>query len=209
MGTMKQCANGHYYDSAIYGNTCPFCPTGGETFINNGGGTEVSDAGGTIPNGGGGTIPNGGGGTIPNNGGNVDPTIKWNPKNQTKPAGGTVIRPAGSSDAPNQQGRKLVGFLVTYSTDSMGESFKLYEGKNFVGKSVTCDIAITKDQAISDKHLTILYRAGKYLFKDEMSTNGTIVNGELLEDGHLKNQDVITIGQTTFVFLAIPAEFLK
>ena len=29
----KKCANGHLYDPAIYGDTCPFCPSAGSTKV--------------------------------------------------------------------------------------------------------------------------------------------------------------------------------
>ena len=30
----KKCPNGHQYDSSIYGDNCPFCPSG-HTHVNN------------------------------------------------------------------------------------------------------------------------------------------------------------------------------
>jgi pSer/pThr/pTyr-binding forkhead associated (FHA) protein len=54
--------------------------------------------------------------------------------------------------------------------------------------------------------LSILYRPvdKKFKFKDEQSSNGTFVNDVLMDEGELHNFDVIRIGATKLVFIAIP-----
>jgi len=120
---------------------------------------------------------------------------------------GTVIQginfDAGNID---EDRKKLVGFLVTYSHSQNGDFFPLYEGKNFVGTSSSLNISIQNDSKISDKHLSILYRTvdRKFKFKDEQSTNGTFINEELMDEGELRNHDIIRIGVTKLIFIAIP-----
>ena len=49
----RTCSKGHIYDSAIYGDNCPFCPSGTGTAVNNNFNTEGFDeygAGGTEVN---------------------------------------------------------------------------------------------------------------------------------------------------------------
>jgi pSer/pThr/pTyr-binding forkhead associated (FHA) protein len=41
---------------------------------------------------------------------------------------------------------------------------------------------------------------GDFKFKDELSTNGTFINDEFVEEGNLKDGDTIRIGQTVFKF---------
>jgi hypothetical protein len=123
--------------------------------------------------------------------------------------GGTVIAGAAIAEpaagAPN---RKLVGFLATYSTMPNGEAFNLYEGRNYIGRDSSADIRIQGDKQISGKHLSILYRAvdKKFKFRDEQSSNGTFVNEVLTDEGELHNFDIIRIGTTKFVFIAIPQQ---
>jgi len=117
--------------------------------------------------------------------------------------GGTVILGPENSD----EGRKkLVGFLVTYSHLSNGEFFPLYEGRNFIGQSSSSNVCIKGDLSVSEKHLSILFRTvdRKFKFKDEQSSNGTFINEELIDEGELKNFDIIRIGTTQLIFMAIP-----
>lgn len=97
--------------------------------------------------------------------------------------------------------RKLVGWLVSYTLDEMGVDFKLYEGKNVLGRNAACQIAI-QDPAVSGEHATILFRNGKYSIKDNQSTSGTFVNEEDIElDAiYLKDGDVIRVGKTLLKF---------
>ncbi|GHT91385.1 peptide-binding protein [Spirochaetia bacterium] len=188
----KQCSRGHIYDSAIYGDNCPFCPSqgsgtvvagentkadfGGETAVSSEGRTQV--AGTQVP---GPTIPMDSGG------------------------GRTIIRPAGGSTGTPSSGKKIVGILVTYSTNPNGQIFNIFEGKNFIGRDMPVDICIP-DREMSGKHLSILYRSadGKFKFKDEQSSNGTYLNEVLTDEGELTSFDVIKIGGTKLIFIAIP-----
>uniref|UniRef100_UPI0040276C70 FHA domain-containing protein n=1 Tax=Prevotella sp. TaxID=59823 RepID=UPI0040276C70 len=53
---------------------------------------------------------------------------------------------------------------------------------------------------------SILYRNvdNKFKFRDEQSSNGTFVNKELADEGELQNYDIIRLGGTVFIFIAIP-----
>lgn len=100
------------------------------------------------------------------------------------------------------QNRKLVGWLVSFTIHPNGVDFRLYEGKNIIGSEPNCDIVL-QDSGVSSRHLTILYRAGKFRFKDEMSTNGTFINGEMVEEGELQDGDIIRLGETELKFRAV------
>ena len=195
----KQCSKGHIYDSAIYGDNCPFCPAqgGSETVVNAGntggnfyGETEVSSEARTQVAG-----TQAAGTQVPG------PTIPM----EGAGGGRTVIRPAGAPDAPLSATKKLVGLLVTYSTNPNGQVFNLFEGKNFIGRDMPVDICIP-DREMSGKHLSILFRPadGKFKFKDEQSSNGTYINEVLTDEGELTSFDVIRCGATKLIFIAIP-----
>lgn len=97
--------------------------------------------------------------------------------------------------------RKLVGWLVSYTLDEMGMDFKLYEGKNIIGRHEDCQIAIA-DKTVSAKHAIILFRAGRFSIADQQSTAGTFVNNEDIElqPRYLNDGDFIRVGKTILMF---------
>jgi len=117
---------------------------------------------------------------------------------------GTAIQDADGTTKPASK-KKLVGMLVTYSQNPRGLSFPIYEGRNIIGRK-TIKTSPQGDNEVSEQHCLILYRAveKKFRFKDLQSGNGTYVNGEILDEGELKNYDVITVGSTKMIFIAIP-----
>ncbi len=213
----KVCPNGHIYDSSIYGDECPLCPKGGnETQYSNqpnfgmppyqhaqeAGGTMVSTPAAPQQAPGGAVF--GGAPQIDASGDTVIKGQKPQPKSQPMGGGKTIIRqPQGQAAT---QGRKLVGFLITYTRNPLGKAYNIYEGKNFIGRDRSCDIAIPEDNQMSGKHMSILYRNvdNKFKYKDEQSSNGTFVNKELSDEGVLENHDLIRLGSTVFLFIAIP-----
>lgn len=220
----KTCPNGHVYDQSIYGDTCPLCPSSANNSNNtasnltmaapdepSGAHTRVVQPSmnqGGVPNG----FPNMQMPQDPTGSTRVSPSIKQQAQENVVPSGGakTTIRrnPAVMGAAPKagEEGRKLVGFLVTYNRTPMGKAFNIYEGRNYIGRDASCDISIPDDNQMSGKHMLIRYLSGnnKFSFKDEMSSNGTYVNKELLDEGELQNYDIIRVGSTLFIFIAIP-----
>lgn len=210
MANIKTCLNGHNYDSSLY-NICPYCPkgnTGERTVMNNVNhdyaATKLNDSNSSAKT----RIVSVG---SPKNEDKTTPYQGITPENKTNVPNGTKIVVPGENGGQvgEVQTRKLVGFLVSYTMNVQGKSFKLYEGKNLIGADSNSDIVISSDPGISGKHITILFRSGKFRFKDEFSTNATFVNGVETEEGYLENQDVIKIGKTKFAFMAIPFDLLK
>lgn len=210
----KRCKNGHLYDESIYGDHCPLCPsTGSETVFNAGG----NEGGGTLvdhPQGGGndgrtqtiGNVPMGGGGSAATSAGTVtiDPADMGGGHTRIQrvnPAGTSI----GSGNGPS--GRKVIGVLVSYDTNPLGDIFRLFEGKNLIGRRSTCDIPLTKDNNISGEHAMVLYREAEGVFWliDQNSSNGTYLNGEFAgEKVRINTGDVIKMGDTRLIFWAIP-----
>lgn len=210
----KVCPNGHVYDSSIYGEECPLCPKGSNDTYSvkqdfgmppfnqvqgMGEGTQVTPPGGAQPLSGGAASP------VPPISGDACGATQVKGQQVHGPVGGgTIIRQPKGAAAP--QGRKLVGFLVTYNRCPQGKSFNIYEGKNFVGRDASCDISVPEDNQMSSRHMSILYRNvdNKFKYRDEQSSNGTFVNKELSDEGELQNYDIIRLGSTVFIFIAIP-----
>ncbi len=215
---MKKCPNGHYYNDAL--PSCPYCSP--DNSFDGFDQTEIplddadttagfddqpaaptpppSSANETIPFGG--NVPGTGtdligGGIAPSpfaggGGSDMDKTIIID---HDAPSAGQE----GENTRPN---RKLVGWLVSYTLDELGMDFRLYEGKNVIGSDVSCDIAVLQDKSVSGRHATILFRNNKFLLRDELSTNGTFLNGEIVEveTPVLQDGDIIKVGNTVFKF---------
>ena len=108
---------------------------------------------------------------------------------------------AGFGGGEIRSSRKLVGWLVSYTLSDMGVDFKLFEGRNVIGRDLDCQICVN-DGTVSSKHAVLLYREGSYFIQDSLSTSGTRVNGSdtgvnaiTLNDG-----DIIQVGKTVFKF---------
>ena len=113
----------------------------------------------------------------------------------------TAIHQESESTKGGQvSGRKLVGWLVSYTWNPQGEDYQLREGKTNIGADNSSDICVN-DPEVSAHHCTLLYRSGKFRIKDEFSTNGTAINDkEIDEQTELKDGDLIKIGKTELKF---------
>ena len=110
------------------------------------------------------------------------------------------------SNAQNDT-RKIVGALVTYSWVQGGQIFPVREGKNFIGSvGQSCDVLMSQDAKMSGVHALILCRSGKNELIDQQSSNGTFLNGEILSSNQsvdLDNYAEIKTGSTLWTFVKI------
>jgi pSer/pThr/pTyr-binding forkhead associated (FHA) protein len=72
--------------------------------------------------------------------------------------------------------------LYILNGPEIGQSFKLRDGVNFVGRSLDNEIRLT-DKTVSRKHLRVVRREDKYLIRDLKSRNGTFANGGFISPG--------------------------
>lgn len=193
----KKCVNGHLYDQSIYGDKCPFCPASSGATKINGDSQEYSERTRIVDG--------------------VDDPRPTEPMETIGDFGAeprTVLRHASNNNTGEtgvSDNRRLVGLLVSYSANPAGEVYKVYEGRTTIGRDRTCDIPFPKDGHMSSKHLLIQYIEARGTFRaqefDQGSSNGSYVNGQVYVLGDvvdLKSGDVIVIGSTKFIFLAIP-----
>ncbi len=82
------------------------------------------------------------------------------------------------------------------------ESYVLEDNLS-IGRNVGNKITIP-DPFLSGKHVMFMSQDGSYLLKDLNSKNGTLVNGERLNDTplRLKDGDRIHLGQLDFLYVA-------
>ena len=199
MANFKTCSNGHNYDADKYA-VCPFCPGNSadpdyEKTMMDFKRTQMFEEG---------------------NSNQFNKTmISEDSQDFKKTQEGTVtphpfsrtsiVMGNDKADAaPLQQSekRKLVGWLVTFDHDEYGQDYKLYVGKNKIGSAPGSDILIT-DSTISGDHAVILFRDNEFLVKDNFSTNGTRINGVSIDEGKLKADDEIKLGNTSFKFKTV------
>lgn len=194
----KKCPNGHQYDSAIYGDNCPFCPSHTKVNPESFGNDQSFDFGGKTR------------------------AADWpgNSEGETKRMeeqplfgnhGATVIRSVSSNGVPGSGGgeRKIIGCLVSFNVNPQGEIYKIFEGNNTIGRDLSCQIHFQNDNLMSQRHLVIQYVSARGVVRaaDQGSSNGTYVNGVCYAMGdtiELKSNDVIILGSTKLLFLAIP-----
>ncbi len=113
----------------------------------------------------------------------------------------TIVMAEQAPQLRKSKGR-LVGWLVTYSHNPDGDDFHIYAGYNRLGANPVCDIVL-EDETVSGSHAIIVYRDGRCLIKDDLSRNGTFVNGREISESHpLQSYDQIRIGNTYLTFVA-------
>lgn len=196
----KQCPNGHYYQ----GTACPYCKNGNnaqgsktslktEIFEGDGGvgvGFQDTSAATVID------VDSNAATVIDN----IAPTVNQPYSNRTV-FGDEEETETGKIEKTYRSSRKLVGWLVSYTLNDMGVDYKLYEGRNIIGRDNDCNITVN-DKMVSGKHAVILFRADKYSISDQQSSHGTFVNDEDIElaPHYIKDGDIIRIGETVFKF---------
>ncbi|MDR1922455.1 MAG: FHA domain-containing protein [Candidatus Adiutrix sp.] len=115
-----------------------------------------------------------------------------------------IFRPdGGAAPAPGGGQARLVGFLVSYSLSPLGAFFPLREGRQTIGSGPAMRIRIEDDQ-LSGEHALILYRQGRFIFEDRLSSNGSRINGqEAAGQVELKHGDRLGLGAHTYIFVGI------
>jgi len=116
--------------------------------------------------------------------------------------GTEIIMPNKNKIDDLTQAGRLSGFLVTYSHNTLGESYQIFSGKTKIGRDINQDICISSDKHISSEHASLLFKNGTCEIIDNMSSNGTFINGvETNQRVELKNYDIIKLGKTEFRFI--------
>lgn len=106
-------------------------------------------------------------------------------------------------------GRRIQGILSTFTWNASGDLFILRDGRNFVGSGTVgfennapCEVQIKSDSRLSSAHFLILFQNGRPLISDNLSMNGTTVNGALIDGRGIELTDdaEIKAGDTVFVY---------
>ncbi len=112
------------------------------------------------------------------------------------------------SKAPEKS--PVVGWLVAVEGAYYGEAFELKTGRNFVGRSPEMDIQLSLDMSVSGKkHAIIVYepKAKIYIAQPGESNELFYLNDEVvLNNVMLKAYDILSIGETKFLFVPLCGE---
>jgi pSer/pThr/pTyr-binding forkhead associated (FHA) protein len=94
--------------------------------------------------------------------------------------------------------------LTIESGPDAGHTYRASEHALRLGRSPDNDL-ILRDPATSGHHARIELRAQQFWIVDLGSTNGTLVNGEPIQEKELNHGDRITIGQNAVHFSVLGA----
>lgn len=201
MDGLKQCEKGHFYEDNL--DSCPHCPKGTVKLDENS--TQMQGSEPKTDT----TRTEVFGGSANNN--QTPPTNVKRKESKSDDDGSfdplkTTVTDSSKSNqengSVNQTRRKLRGWLVSFDLAEYGIDFKVIEGRNTIGKAAKNDITVD-DQEVSGSHAVLLCKHDEFMISDEMSTNGTFVNGEELQPRNpfnLSDGDKIKVGNTEFLF---------
>lgn len=104
----------------------------------------------------------------------------------------------------------VVGWLVCVIGEYVGECFNLKAGQNFIGRSLSMDVALINEKSVSREfHAGIIFDPNaKQFFAVPGQSNGlTYINGQLLFSAvPLKSYDKIQLGKSTYIFMAFAGD---
>jgi pSer/pThr/pTyr-binding forkhead associated (FHA) protein len=110
--------------------------------------------------------------------------------------GGVAGAGTGGAEAPAAPGGAE---LKIQGGPDLGHTFRVGEHALRIGRSPDNDL-ILRDPATSGHHARLERRGAQWFIVDLGSTNGTLVNGEPVQEKELKHQDEIKIGQNVVSF---------
>ena len=166
MEGFKQCANGHFFKNNL--NDCPYCPKQNAGSQSNGAfeKTQISNY------------------ANDNSSNNSKTQISGNEEFSSTQVFGTGSSKSGGRDLSktfiqdnevtidgvissnnSRQTRKICGWIVSYTLEAMGIDFRIYEGRNTIGRDPENTITIVDDVAVSGKHITILCKKEKFIYR--------------------------------------------
>lgn len=99
----------------------------------------------------------------------------------------------------------VVGWLVCVAGEHFGEDFKLKSGRNFIGRSASMDVAITRDTTVSrERHAVVVYepRGNKFIVQPGESKELCYLNDDVvLSPCEIKLHDHLVVGKTELMFV--------
>lgn len=197
---LVMCPKGHYYNAAVH-SACPICGSAGTAPTPGGvaGNFQKTERPDTM---------SGGMGSFSKT---EAPDFTPGGIGPTAPAAGpvnpfSVQTTIGGDLAGDGQLNPVVGWLVCIDGPARGTDWRIHAGYNYIGRE-TGDIHIKGDNQISrEKHAMVAFypKTLTYFVGPAEGRNIVELNGEpVFNTVALKNYDVITVGETKLMFVAL------
>jgi transcriptional regulator with GAF, ATPase, and Fis domain len=97
--------------------------------------------------------------------------------------------------------------LLVLSGPLKDSTIPLAEPETTIGREASNGIAVS-DPSVSRRHFVLRRQEGKFELRDLGSRNGTLVNGDTVQEQWLKHGDEISAGDSSFLFLVEDEEVL-
>ena len=94
--------------------------------------------------------------------------------------------------------QQVQAFLVVLQGTNVGEMHKIEGPETIIGRAMSAQVRLN-DDGISRRHCRVLQIGGQVLIEDLGSANGTLVNGEMIQQHALKEGDKVRLGATTML----------
>ncbi len=116
--------------------------------------------------------------------------------------GGEIeVRPAApSADAIAAEPGSRRALLIYQESTAEEQIYPFTNDQLTIGRGRENDIQIKNDSKVSRYHCKLFRRGNNFYIEDIKSSNGTLVNGELITDRRLFGGEEIVIGETYFRF---------
>jgi len=108
----------------------------------------------------------------------------------------------------NQNQSDMKAVLRFGDGDANVTVYEIKDDEVAIGRSQKCHIVL-EDKRSSRKHSLIVRTGKKFVLKDLGSANGTLVNGERVNEHELQSGDRIQIGDTQFTFQFLQADYAE
>jgi hypothetical protein len=95
------------------------------------------------------------------------------------------------------------GVLVVRAGPNAGSTFAVDKDTITAGRHPDSDIFLD-DVTVSRRHAEVVRVGGRLVVRDVGSLNGTYLNRERIEEGDLKDGDIVQVGKFKLVFVAGP-----
>ena len=100
---------------------------------------------------------------------------------------------------PPKTGGKPQILLTALAGPEQGQVFRILKPMTVIGRSTACDFVLS-DPLVSRQHCQIMLGMGGVNLRDLGSTNGTLLNGTRVSESPLRNQDILSVGNTRLRF---------
>jgi two-component system cell cycle response regulator len=94
--------------------------------------------------------------------------------------------------------QQVQAFLVVLQGTNVGEMHKVEGPETVIGRAMSAQVRLN-DDGISRRHCRVLQIGGQVIIEDLASANGTLVNGEMIQQQALKEGDKVRLGATTML----------